>query len=409
MIQEGILSIPNHLKTQIKRLGLSVAMHSCFPKVKNNENIYIWSDNQALSVIESFKNSEKAHQFYLKTGTPIHPMTPFAKIMFFNREYGWGNDVEWCGLKELIFQKFTGKNWIDYATASATGLLNLKTLQWDSEILDFLGIKNSQLAKLVEVTNTSPIKPDIASTLNLPSNLEVMIGASDGSLATYAGFCGTGIPNSLSIGTSAAIRKVSSQPQLCVEKQNFCYYFMPGTYIIGAPSNNGGNVIEWAKAMFFSEELEFESLISHNVEYRKVGANGLKFWPYVFGERAPYWNADKKSAFINLTSNHSKNDLAQSILEGLLLNVRQLMTTILPISTLTINGGFFSNELFSQQTANILGVECFITERNEPIFGLYYLLMKHPEVNQRLTTSFFPDQTISQEYKKLAQTYFEDQ
>ncbi len=73
----------------------------------------------------------------------------------------------------------------------------------------------------------------MAQRCGLKPEVEVMCGASDGCLAAYAGYISTGIRNSLTIGTSAAVRKVSETTVFDDQKQNFCYYLQDDLYVVG--------------------------------------------------------------------------------------------------------------------------------------------------------------------------------
>ena len=102
-------------------------MHSLMPVINEKfEEIYIWSDNQASQVIAEFRQSSLSESFYRQTGTPIHAMSPFAKLLHFKSAGGFDGKTKWYGLKELVMLLFTGAPWIDRSTASATGLYSLE-------------------------------------------------------------------------------------------------------------------------------------------------------------------------------------------------------------------------------------------------------------------------------------------
>ncbi|MHC5247759.1 gluconokinase [Enterococcus sp. LJL90] len=406
-LKAGIAAIPDELRQRIKTIGFSVAMHSLFPyENDSSENIFLWSDAQAKETIKEFKSSDTARQFYLKTGTPIHPMTPFAKIMYFNEQGTYPQNMSWYGLKECLMQLFTGQWRLDLATASATGLLNLNSLSWDAEILDFLNLTEKQLAPLTDTTELFPILAETANDFSLPTDCQIMIGASDGSLATYAGFKTSGIPNSLTIGTSAALRKLRTSPRLDPIRQNFCYYLHHELYVTGAPSNNGGNVLAWASDILFEETAHFYQGLPTALAASPIGAKGLRFAPYLNGERAPLWDMDQTAGFQKITSQHRKADFVRAVTEGVLMNIRTLQESLGEMIEITVNGGFFQTTELSQMTADVLGATCYLTEKNEPIFGLYYLHQTEdltPEVQENY---FVPDETRHQEYEKLFANYF---
>ncbi|MCQ9372088.1 FGGY family carbohydrate kinase, partial [Corynebacterium sp. 35RC1] len=103
VLLKGITAIPSSLREQITVIGFSTAMHSLMPVINEKfEEIYIWSDNQASQVIAEFRQSSLSESFYRQTGTPIHAMSPFAKLLHFKSAGGFDGKTKWYGLKELV-------------------------------------------------------------------------------------------------------------------------------------------------------------------------------------------------------------------------------------------------------------------------------------------------------------------
>ncbi|MFD1465299.1 gluconokinase [Lapidilactobacillus mulanensis] len=406
----GIQAIPATIRQQISQLSFSAPMHSCWPiapDTTENDQIFIWSDDQAQDLISQFKNTPSAREFYLKTGTPIHPMSPFAKIKYSQSISKYPAQTKWWGIKELVLQYFTGQARIDYATASATGLLNLRQLDWDAEILADLKIQLEDLAELVDCTDDFKLLEKVATELGLSDQVRVYAGASDGCLAAYAGYVATGIPNSLSIGTSAAARQVSETIRLDPDRQNFCYYLQPGQYIVGAPSNNGGNVLAWASNQLAANKTAFFDELPELLAQSPVGANGVCFMPFLNGERAPYWDATKKAAFKELTAATTRADLVRAIVEGTLLNIRALAEMVGVKTQLTLSGGFFKTPELQQLTADILGIDCCLSAANEPIAGLYALIRQSAPHNEATMAKICYDESSHQQYDQIYQGYFD--
>lgn len=375
VLKVGIQSIPKDMREALETISFSVAMHSILPWGEGlDDAIYIWSDTQAEQTIAAFKQQAVASVFYQRTGTPIHPMSPFAKLLYFQQHARFPEQTHYYGIKELVMHYFTGEFVIDYATASATGLFNLLERTWDDEILAFIGISKQQLAPLVDTTATFSLESSAATELKIPATITVVIGASDGCLAAYASYIATDISNSLTIGTSASVRKVTTQPTFDNTNQNFCYYLNEKYYVTGAPSNNGGCVLEWASQLYADTPTEFFENLPNALKQSPIGANGLCFEPFINGERAPLWQADVTGTLKNIRIQHTKADMIRSVVEGILFNIRTLTETVNVTDNLSLSGGFFKSEILREMTADILGVDCYLSDYNEPIMGLYYLI-----------------------------------
>lgn len=403
ILLQGICELPAELKQEITTIGCSTAMHSLMPVVAGKyEKVFIWSDPQANETMKEFRTKQKAIDFYLQTGTPLHAMSPFARLLYFKTNYN--QETKWYGLKELMMYTLTNRWVLDYSTASATGLFSLADKQWSQEILDYININERQLAPLVDTTESFLISKETASLCGLKPSVAIMIGASDGCLAAYAGYISTGICNSLTIGTSAAVRKVSKISAFDPVSQNFCYYLNQDWFVIGAPSNNGGCILEWARAHLSESPESFYEKLPQTLAQSPVGAKNLFFYPYLNGERAPYWNNELTGSFKRLTLQHTRADMIRSVIEGILLNIRHLKEMTAVEKELTINGGFFKTPALRQLTADILGIDCYLSMSNEPIFGLYYLSceQKTMPVTDLKKIAVSAD---SKQYKKIYSNY----
>jgi len=407
LIEEEIRAIPRDLREDVDTISFSTAMHSLMPKTSDENNVFLWSDQQAIRTIDRFKKNQlRAQHFYNLTGTPIHPMSTFAKILYFQEEKRYPEYTKWLGLKELVLHHFTKETVIDYSTASATGLFDLQEKQWSEEILEFLQIDQSQLAQTVDTTMSFSIDKKIATYLGLSSKVQVVAGASDGCLATLASFCATNRTSSLTIGTSAAVRQLVEQVQLDDTTQHFCYYLNEKYFVIGAPSNNGGCVLEWAQKNLADNKTTFFNQLPEILTHSSVGAHGLRFFPYLNGERAPLWNPHLKAGFSNIDLTHTRSDMIRATIEGMLLNIRRLTQSVANHKALSVSGGFFQTETLGQLACDILGVPCYYSTHNEPIFGLYHLVVNSNDSTLHEEKVFQPQPEISRQYQFLADNYF---
>ncbi|RGI32296.1 gluconokinase [Melissococcus sp. OM08-11BH] len=361
----------------IDSIVLTTAMHSIMPIVEGrDEEMYIWLDAQSKPFVETIKSEKNYLNYYKKTGTPIHEMSPFAKIGYFQKEK-WFNDViRWVGMKDYLMERLTGEFVVDYSIASATGLFNIHDKKWDDTILKKVGTDESMLAKLVDTDYSAPLLEDVADELFLTPNIPVYIGASDGCLASYASYVANGTLNTITIGTSGAVRKLSKTIELDDKGQTFCYYLNDTYWVIGGATNNGGQIMTWAENVFFEGQSIYQEL-NHSLSQSPIGSDELLFFPYLTGERAPIWQSTPQGKYIGLSLQHTKHHMVRSIVEGIFYNLRYISELIeLEPREITVNGGFFANELLAMMAADIFGQNVVQSVYNEPNFGAVSLI--HP-------------------------------
>lgn len=381
----------SHQYPMIREISLSTAMHTVIPyEEENTHEMLLWSDNRATDVIAQFKKDrEMSSAFYRKTGTPIHPMSPFAKLLYFKTHHvEWYERVSfWGDLKSFVLDYFTNQLYIDYSTASATGLFNSCSLDWDSDILHFLQISRAQLPKLAHPKESFSISKKTADRLGFNQDVKVRIGASDGCLVALGSFKSTGSPVSLTLGTSGAVRILASQRHLSSTEATFCYYLEEDKWVIGGPSNNGGKVLEWASELLYDDKVKIYGNLN-----RLIKDDHLLFLPYLQGERAPFWDSSQRAGFYNLSIEHQKPHITQAVIEGVIFNLLYIYKQLGMSgdqNEIVLSGGVFKNKTIAQMTATIFNKVCISSQNVEPSQGLRQWWSQR-ETTQDNNLTYFP-------------------
>lgn len=358
----------NAQQTTIQAVGFSGAMHSLLAVNTDGEpvtNAVLWSDNraEAQATLLNAEPDTPGRAMYQQTGTPIHPMIPLCKLAWF-REHDprlLHRAAKWISIKEYVWWKLTGQYQIDYSIATATGLFDEGAKTWYEPALDFAGITADQLSEPVPTTFTR-----LNTHALLPATAILCIGASDGCLANLgSGAIGAGV-TTITIGTSGAIRRTVDQPLRDPNGRLFSYFLDDGLYVVGGPTNNGGNVLEWITEHL--TQLSPEVALA-DAETAPPGADGLLFLPYLLGERAPLWDANVRGAYLNVGWQHTRAHFIRAALEGVLLNIKLTETLLAdlcgPTTVIHANGGFARSREWVQMMADIFGVPVRLNASNE--------------------------------------------
>ncbi|MGD6887828.1 FGGY family carbohydrate kinase, partial [Staphylococcus shinii] len=118
-------------------------------------------------------------EIYRRTGTPIHPMSPLAKLVWLRNEHPetFEKASKFISIKEYVFHKLFGEYVVDHSIASATGMLNLGKLDWDAGALGVAGVTPGKLSHLVPTTEIiTGLQPVWAVKLGLPADVKFVIG-----------------------------------------------------------------------------------------------------------------------------------------------------------------------------------------------------------------------------------------
>lgn len=354
-------------KWNVVSLCFNAAMHSVLPIDKNGVplgNAIVWSDNRAKKEADDLKNSDLGMNLYKATGTPIHAMSPLNKITWIknNDKERFAAAKKFLAIKTYIIQQLTGEYLVDYSVASATGMLNIHSLQWEEAALKHAGIDKAKLADVVPVFySPKKLKKEYQTSLGLHDRIKIIVGSSDGCMATLGAGVWKDGNATVTLEESGAMRVVGKEVLQDEKQRLFNYVLTEGVYVSGGPTNNVGSVFEWYAKQFgdFKKAFDLQDCIENLInDASKVspGAEGLLFLPYLQGERAPIWNADARGVYFGLNIKHEQKHLVRSTIEGILYGFYSIGKTLEEhrcIKSLSANGTFASYPLWTQMMADI--------------------------------------------------------
>ncbi|HYN95494.1 MAG TPA: gluconokinase [Pilimelia sp.] len=314
-------------------ITLSTAMHGLLPLDGDGQPlgpVITWADGRAAPQAARLTADGRAKGLHLRTGTPVHPMSPLLKLAW------WGEHdpaklrgtARWGGIKELILSALCDVGHVvDLSCASATGMYDIHRRRWDDDAVAIAGVRADQLAEVVPTTEVyEGLRPEVARTVGLPAGTPVVIGAADGPLASLGvGAVPRGVA-AVSIGTSAAVRAILDRPVADESGRLFCYALTDRHWVLGGAVNNGGSVVRWAAQSFAAGFDEAEpqgedaddrdALLLREAATAPVGSDNLLCLPYLLGERAPWWRAGLRGAYVGLRREHRRPHLVRAALEG---------------------------------------------------------------------------------------------
>lgn len=377
---------PNKIK--VASICFSASMHSVLAIDKNGTplgNAVIWADNRAKKEAQQLKNSPLSSLIYRATGTPMHPMSPLFKIAWFKR-----NDKErfkltskFIQLKTYIIHQLTGEYLIDYSLASATGLLNIHKIDWEPAALKYAGINRGMLADLVPIfSSAGKLKKAFQNSLGLNNGTKIIVGSSDGCLASLGAGIWDGKKATVTIEDSGAVRVIGKKIINDKKQRFFNYLLTENYYVSGGPTNSGGVIFEWFTKQFgdfknpFDLDYTMNELITEAADVA-AGSEGLIFLPYLLGERAPIWNANARGVYFGINIKHERKHFIRAAIEGILYEIYSIGKTLeehYSFNGLSINGSFGSIPFCAQTLADIFSKPVSISQHNYSVgLGAYLL------------------------------------
>lgn len=168
-VLRSISIVVAELVQPVAGLSFSSAMHSLIGLDSDGNPLtpsVTWADSRSTRQAERLRAVPSGLALHRRTGTPMHPMSPLPKLLWFAEQEPklFEKVTHWVGIKDWVLLQLCGTLVTDHSIASATGLLDIHRLEWDSEALSIAGITADKLPRLVATTAVLPnLTPQAAS------------------------------------------------------------------------------------------------------------------------------------------------------------------------------------------------------------------------------------------------------
>ncbi len=260
--------------------------------------------------------------------------------------------------KDWVRMQLTGEAAGDPSDASATLLYDVPADDWAWSIVDRLGLRRDLLAPLVpsgEAAGT--LMNGAADALGLTPGLPVAAGAAD----TAAAALGSGLldpgPVQLTVGTGGQVIAPLHRPAGDPTRRTHTYRAAaPDRWYAMAATLNAGLALEWVRRII---DVEWDEFYGEAFAV-PAGAGGVRFLPYLSGERTPHLDRGGRGVWSGLGTDHHRGHLLRAALEGVAFALRDCVAALdaageeRSAASLRIAGGGTRNPLWRQMLTDVL-------------------------------------------------------
>lgn len=329
-------------------------------------NAIVWQCRRTSDICDSLKAQGLSDYVRDNTGLLLDPYFSGTKIKWIldnvegAREQAQRGELLFGTIDTWLVWKLTeGKVHVTEPTnASRTMLFNIHTQEWDSKLLNALGIPVSMLPT---------VKPScsvygITRIAGEGSNIPVAGMAGDQQAALFGQLCvepgmakntyGTGCFLLMNTGEQAVTSQHGLLTTICVGPSGEINYALEGAVFMG------GATIQWLR-----DEL---GLIrdAQDTEYfalKVEDTNGVYLVPAFVGLGAPHWDPDARGAIVGLTRGANRNHIIRAALEAIAYQSRDLLDAMakdsgVELTQLKVDGGAVNNDFLMQFQADITNV-----------------------------------------------------
>ena len=333
-------------------------------------NAVVWQDMRVADDVARFASEGGQDRFRPQTGLPLSTYFSSLKLRWLlenipgARKKAAGGELLFGNIDTFLLWNLTGGprggvHVTDVTNASRTQLLNLKTLDWDAELLAAFDIPR---AVLPEVRSSSEVYGE--ATLRAIAGVPVtgILGDQQAALVGQACFRPGEVKNTYGTGCfllmNTGERPVPSNFGLLT---TVAYKFGSGPthYALEGGVAITGALVQWLRDNLgiIEKSADVEPLA------RTVKDNGgVYFVPAFSGLYAPYWKENARGVVAGLTRYANKGHIARAVLEATAFQTREVVDAMekdshISLASLRVDGGMVANELLMQFQADILNRE----------------------------------------------------
>jgi len=330
-------------------------------------NAIVWQDTRVAPAVAEFAARGGQDRYRLKTGLPLTTYFSGLKIRWIldkvtgARAQAESGELLFGNIDTFLIWHLTGGvqggvHVTDVTNASRTQLMNLKTLEWDDDVLKDFAIPIQMLPKIVsssEVYGSATLPPiaGVAIAGDLGDQQAALVGQACFKPGDAKNTYGTGCFMLMNTGAKAVQSKFGLLTTLAYKfgAKAPCYALEGSIAITGA-------LVQWLRDNLgiIERSSDIEALA------RTVSDNGgAYFVPAFSGLYAPYWKDDARGVIAGLTRFVNKGHIARAVLEATAFQVREVFDAMTKDSGITLDvlrtdGGMVTNNLLMQFQADVL-------------------------------------------------------
>jgi glycerol kinase len=335
-------------------------------------NAIVWQDTRTDKIVNAL---DPAIAALVRSKTGLPPATYFsgAKIQWIldnvdgaraaaeRGEAIFGNIDTWV-IWNLTGGRDGGAHVTDVTNASRTMLMDLRTLNWDDELLEVFkiprqmlpAIRSSSESAFYGLTRRSgPVGGEVPVSGDLGDQQAATVGQVCVRPGEAKNTYGTGNFMLLNTGREVVPSKAGLLTTVCYRMgDNAPIYALEGSIAVT------GSAVQWLRDQL--------GIIGSAADVETLAATvpdngGIYFVPAFSGLFAPYWRSDARGVIVGLSRFNTKAHLARATLEAICFQTRAVLDAMVKdsgvrLEVLKVDGGATVNNTLMQLQADVLGV-----------------------------------------------------
>jgi glycerol kinase len=322
----------------------------------------VWQDRRTAARCDELKEAGHEALVRQRTGLVIDPYFSGTKIEWLLTNVDEARGAAFGTIDSWLVFKLTGRHVTDYSNASRTMLFDIRTLRWDPELCELLGVDPAALPEPV------PSAQVYGRTNVFGGDVPVAGIAGDQQAALFGQAClrrgmakntyGTGSFLLLNTGTDARDPSEGLLTTVAWGLDDETYYALEAAVFVT------GAAVQWLRdgLGIIDSAPESEGLAAS-----LDGNDGVYFVPALTGLGSPHWDPYARGTIVGLTRGTGRAHLARAALEAIAYQTvdavrAQEAAAGGSLEVLKADGGAVGNRWLMHFQADVLGAPVIVPE-----------------------------------------------
>lgn len=351
-------------RSEVRGIGVSGQQHGLVVLDAHDEVVRpakLWCDTSTTEQCEQFANEFGGTSGLIeKTGNTVLPGYTIPKLLWLkqNEPENFEKTTSFLLPHDYLNFFLTGVKRMEYGDASGTGILNVRSREWDADLANFVDPRVIDMLPKLGSSNVvhGTLRSELAGEWGISSDVIVSAGGGDNMMgAIGTGNIADGIITA-SFGTSGTLYGCAEKPIIDPNGEIAAFCDSTDRWLPLACTMNVTVVTEQVRSWFGWDLAELEKQVSTV----PAGAEGVDFLPYLNGERTP--NLPNGTGVVHGlgSSCATPAHLARSAMEGATLGLayglRRFDALGLTPGEIRLTGGGSKSAIWRQISADVFGV-----------------------------------------------------
>jgi len=366
--RDALYAILQSQSTYAKERGLSIAAvsltaqrSSVIPVSRNGtplRSAIMWLDKRNAYICDELKPHEE--QIFSAAGARLNTVFSGGRMAWIKRNEPeiYQTAYKLMTIADYLAWLVTGEFKTDHTYGSRSMLMNIRTRQWDKNLLRLFTIDEEKLCELIAPgTVLGYSSQRVEELTGLPAGTPLISAGGDQQCAAL----GLGVVNDgdmeITAGTGAFLLASASEVPKEIRPDVICgAHAIPGKYVLETSMLTCASLFDWYHNQFYQETGSSYEKIDKEIADSPAGAGGCIVLPYFQGRGSPDWNSKATGSFFNLTLNTKRADMARAVLEAIALeaanNLELLEYYVGKAGAIYVSGGLTNSDEFNRIQAN---------------------------------------------------------